>query len=308
MFKAGSLVVLSLAALLSNAQQKVSKKKAPANAENTLLWKIDGNGLTRPSYLFGTIHMICKDDALLSDSMKAAIAACDAVYFEMDLDNIFEMMTGLNKLKMRGDTTLKDLLEPEAYLRVKTFFEKKSTLLPFSILETYKPIMASSLLSEEEMPCDGAVSMEQLIMLEAKKKGKKIKGLETMSEQSGFLDSIPYKYQAAELLKYVDSAATGDNDNALMDALFAAYREQDLNKLESLMVDGEAGMNQYADILLYKRNARWANMLKTLMGGKMLLIAVGAGHLPGEKGVISLLRKAGYSVTPVPNKPTVREI
>lgn len=304
MFRTGSVLLFSLLSLLTNAQKGVNNKKAVPEPENSLLWKIEGNGLAKPSYLFGTIHMICKDDAILSDSMKAVIRNSDVVYFEMDLDNVFEMLSGLGKLKMRGDTTLKDLLSPAEYARVKDYFGKKSTLLPFSVLETYKPIMASSMLSEGEMPCDGAVSMEQLIMTEAKGHGKKIKGLETMNQQSGFLDSIPYKYQAAELLKYVDSSGNDGKEDETMNKLFEAYRNQDLKALEALMVDGEAGMNQFSDILLYNRNRNWVAKLKTLMGEKMLLIAVGAGHLPGEKGVINLLRKAGYKVSPVNNKTT----
>lgn len=301
MIRAGSVFLLTMLAIVGCAQKANNKKDDPGPG-NTLLWKIEGNGLQKPSWLFGTIHMLCKDDAELSDNMKQVISDCDVVYLEMDLDNIFEMMGAFSKLKMTGDTTLRQLLSEVDYAKVKSFFEKKSTLLPFSVLETYKPMMASSLLSEGEMPCEGATSMEQIIMIAAKGKGKKIKGLETMAQQAGFLDSIPYKYQAAELVKYIDSSGTENGDNKEMAELFDAYRNQDLKRLEALMVDSEAGMSSFADILLYNRNATWVLKLKTLMAEKSLLVAVGAGHLPGNKGVISLLRKAGYKVTPVENK------
>ena len=300
MIRAGSVIVLTMLAMVSCAQQKVLKDEpAPGNS---LLWKVEGNGLEKPSWIFGTIHMLCKDDAVLSDNMRQVIRDCDVVYMEMDLDNIFEMMGAFSKLKMTGDTTLRDLLSEKDYSKVKAYFEEKSTLLPFSVLETYKPMMASSLLSEGDLPCEGATSMEQIIMGAAKQQGKKIKGLETMAQQAGFLDSIPYKYQAAELVKYIDSAGTDNGQNTMMDQLFDAYRNQDLKKLEDLMLDSDAGMSSFSDILLYRRNANWVMKLKTLMTDKSLLVAVGAGHLPGEKGVISLLRKAGYTVTPVENK------
>lgn len=300
MIRVGAVFILSLLSMLAEAQ-KNAKKEVPA-ATSSLLWKVEGNGLTKPSWLFGTIHMLCKDDAVLSDNMRQVISDCDVVYMEMDLDNIFEMMGAMSKMKMTGDTTLRDLLSENDYKKVKSYFEEKSTMLPFSVLETYKPMMASSLLSEGEMPCEGAISMEQVIMGAAKEKGKKIKGLETMAQQAGFLDSIPYKYQAAELVKYIDSADTEKGENQLMNQLFDAYRNQDLKKLEELMLDGDAGMSSFADILLYRRNANWVFKLKTLMADRSLLVAVGAGHLPGEKGVINLLRKAGYTVTPVENK------
>lgn len=300
MIRVGAVFILSLLSMLAEAQ-KNAKKEVPA-ATSSLLWKVEGNGLTKPTWLFGTIHMLCKDDAVLSDNMKQVINDCEVVYMEMDLDNIFEMMGAMTKMKMTGDTTLRDLLSENDYKKVKSYFEEKSTLLPFSVLETYKPMMASSLLSEGDLPCEGAISMEQVIMGAAKEKGKKIKGLETMAQQAGFLDSIPYKYQAAELVKYIDSADTDKGENQLMNQLFDAYRNQDLKKLEELMLDGDAGMSSFADILLYRRNINWVMKLKTLMLDKSLLVAVGAGHLPGEKGVINLLRKAGYTVTPVENK------
>src|SRR4026207_1005623 len=114
------------------------------NKENkTLLWKISGNGLEKPSYLFGTIHLLCADDAKLSTNMKKAISECDEVYFEVDLDNMMEMLLAVNKMTMTGDTTLRDLLSDDDYKKVKDYFESKGSLLPFSMLETYKPLLAA---------------------------------------------------------------------------------------------------------------------------------------------------------------------
>ena len=87
-----------------------------------------------------------------------------------------------------------------------------------------------------------------------------------------------------------------------MKEMFDAYKKQDLKKLEDLMVETDAGMAGFTDLLLYHRNQNGVKRLKTLMLEKSLVIAVGAGHLPGEKGVINLLRKEGYTVTPVENK------
>src|SRR5688572_14293258 len=161
------------------------------NENNTLLWKISGNGLDKPSYLFGTIHMLCANDAILSNNLKKAIRNSDEIYFEVDMDNLFEMVGAMSKMKMLGDTTLKDLLTEAEYQRVKEYFESKGSMLPFSMLETFKPILAASTLQEGSMPCDETAMMEQVIMQEAKASDKKIKGLETMSFQAGVLDSIP---------------------------------------------------------------------------------------------------------------------
>lgn len=301
MKKISALLLVSLVALTTFAQ---SEKE-----NNTLLWKISGNGLNKPSYLFGTIHMICADDAILSDNMKKAINDCDEVYFEVDMDNLFEMIGVLNKMKMQGDTTLKDLLNEKDYQKVKAYFETKGSMLPFSMLETYKPMLAASTLEEGSMPCETTAMMEQVIMKEAKQYNKKIKGLETMSYQAGVLDSIPYKLQAEQLVEYIDKANKGENDDTELKEMFKAYKSQDLSKLEELMVETEAGMSGFTDILLYHRNQNWVEKLKLLLPNKSLLIAVGAGHLPGKKGVINLLRSEGYQVTPVENKTSrIKEI
>jgi uncharacterized protein len=296
-----SVLLLSLLSLSA-----VSQKNAD---NNTLLWKISGNGLERPSYLFGTIHMLCAEDAQLSYNFKKAIQECDEVYFEVDMDNLFEMFGALSKMKMRGDTTLKDLLEEDDYLKVKKYFEKKHSLLPFATLETFKPILAASTLEEGSMPCDNTTMMEQVIMEEARNYEKKIRGLETMSFQAGVLDSIPYKIQAEQLLNYINSAEKGEKADKQIEEMFEAYKKQDLKKLEELMVDMDAGMAGFTDIMLYHRNQNWVIKLKKLLPEKALVIAVGAGHLPGNKGVINLLRKEGYTVTPVENKLSrVKEI
>jgi uncharacterized protein YbaP (TraB family) len=144
--------------------------------------------------------------------------------------------------------------------------------------------------------------MEQVIMKEAKKYDKQILGLETMAYQAGVLDSIPYKLQAEQLLEYIDRAGKGGKEEDELAEMFRAYKNQDLQKLESLMKNSDAGMSAFTDIMLYHRNQNWVEKLKTILPAKSVLIAVGAGHLPGDKGVINLLRKEGYKLTPVDNK------
>ncbi|MBS1620690.1 MAG: TraB/GumN family protein [Bacteroidetes bacterium] len=280
-----------------------SQNLNPLNGNNkALLWKISGNGLSKPSYLFGTIHMLCEEDAILSDSLKMAIQNCDDVYLEIKMDDLIGMLGAFGKMKMVGDTTFSDLLSPEEYEKVKNYFENKKSIIPFSMLETFKPILAASMLESSSLSCGTPVAMEQLIMEEAKKHEKEIKGLETLSFQAGLLDSIPYALQAKQLVNYIDSAATGTDETKEFNVLLDAYKKEDLDKLEELTRESDVGLSRYTDILLYNRNRNWVKQLNSLMQGKSLVIAVGAGHLPGEQGVINLLKKEGYNVTPIPNK------
>ena len=294
----GSVFLLSLISIVGISQG------GPRNSKeaNTLLWKITGKDLKQPSYLFGTIHMFCSDDEVLSDSLKYVISKCDEVYLEVDISDIFEMIGAIGQMKMRDDTTLSDLLTKKDYEKVKNYFEKNSSMMPFSMLETFKPILAASTIAESALTCESVVFMEQLIADEAKKSDKKLKGLETMSYQAGILDNIPYKQQAMELVKYIDNLNDDKGADKEMEEMVSAYKNQDLKKMEELMMKSDIGVNNYTDILLYNRNRNWVAKLKTLLPSKALVIAVGAGHLPGEQGLINLLRKEGYTVTPVDNK------
>jgi uncharacterized protein YbaP (TraB family) len=280
------------------------------SSNNTLLWRITGNGLAKPSYLFGTIHMMCADDVALSDSLRIAIHKADKVYLELDMDNMLEMLGALGKMKMNGDTTLADLLTKEEYDKVKKFFTAKGGMLPFSMLETFKPMLAASTMMEQSMSCDNMISMEQLIMQEAKEGDTEIKGLESMAFQMSIFDSIPYKFQAQQLVKYVEENGKDDGSKEL-EKLTKAYRSQDLKKLEELTKSDEMMGERFSHILLYGRNEKWVKKLQDLLPKNALVVAVGAGHLPGDKGVINLLRKAGYKVEPVKNemvKKKVKEI
>jgi uncharacterized protein len=212
------------------------------------------------------------------------------------------MMQAVQKMKMRNDTTLSDLLSDSDYKKVKAFFVSKSSIIPFSILETYKPMLAASMIMQTSTECDNAVSMEQIIMQEAKENKKEIKGMETMAYQLSIFDSIPYEVQAKQLLSFISDNDTEDKASKEYDEMASAYRNQDLSKLEALINKEEFGIGNFADLLLYNRNKNWVISMDKIFANNSAVIAVGAGHLPGEKGVISLLKKAGYKVEPMENK------
>jgi len=308
----GLLSVLSAGSQVKTSRTTTSKNKStngkPAKAgvlENTLLWEISGNGLEKPSYLFGTMHLLCADDAKLSVNLKKAIREADRIYFEIDMDDMSQMIGAMKYARMNDNTKLSDLLTKEEFARVKAYFDKSKSILPFSMMERLKPYMLTSLIGETGMECEQTNGMEMIIMQEANKYDKEIKGLETAEFQASLFDSIPYEKQAKELLNYIDSMDFHKNSTS---ELVKVYREQDLKKMEALTVKTEGGIGQYLDLLVYNRNRRWLEQLKTILSEKCTLVAVGAGHLPGENGMISLLRKAGYTVKPLKNTPPATKV
>jgi len=108
--------------------------------------------------------------------------------------------------------------------------------------------------------------------------------------------------QATQLLSFINDSESEAKASKDYEEMASAYRNQELDKLEKLINKEEHGIQQFTDILLYKRNDNWVKKMDGIFSSGPAVIAVGAGHLPGEKGVINLLRKAGYKVEPVENR------
>lgn len=279
-----------LLAIAAMSQKNVS--------ENTLLWEVSGNGLKQPSYIFGTMHLMCAADTKLSDNLKTVIKESDQIYFEIDMDNFMEMLGAMKYLKMNGNKKLQDLLTEEEYKKVKDYFVKNPGIIPLDMMQYFKPYFISSMISEKSMACAKEGGMEQSIMEESKQYKKEIKGLETVEFQASVFDSIPYELQAKELVKYLDSA---DKNNDNTKELIAVYKSQDLKKIQELTEKEEGGTSQFMDLLLYNRNTDWVQKISNIIPGGKVLFAVGAAHLPGEKGLINQLRKKGFTLKPMDN-------
>ena len=290
-----------LSALLSSCIFSASAQNAPDrnnDSTQTLLWKISGKGLSKPSYLFGTMHILCAEDAQLSEGLKKAISNCDEIYFEIDLSDMKGMLNSLKYLRMKNETKLSDLLNADDYAKVKSYFAKHVSMLPFGMLEHFKPLLISSMIEEQDMGCKTTDGMEMEIMKDSNAAKKKINGLETVEFQAQLFDSIPYQKQAKDLVSYIDSIHEYSKS---MDTLMQVYKTQNLIKINELSRTGDPTVSDYIDLLLNDRNKNWVKEMDSVLPHKSFLFAVGAAHLPGEKGVIELLRNKGYMVTPLKN-------
>ena len=266
--------------------------------ENSLLWEVSGNGLAHPSYLFGTFHLMCKDDIHLSKQLKTALAQSDTVYMEMDMDDPSTMLGGLLFMNMKDGKTLEQLYTPAEYKKVKAFFTD-SLHTPISFLQSMKPMLLEALLYPKLMPCKSVSGVEEELMKIAKQEKKEIKGLETMEFQASVFDSIPYAEQAKELLNAIDSLSSY---KTMFDTMMNVYKSQRIDEIETLFNKSEFGMKDHQDILLNDRNKNWVKQLKVITKTTNVFVAVGAGHLVGKEGLISLLRKEGYTVKPLQNQ------
>ena len=272
--------------------------------ENALLWEITGHGLKKPSYLYGTIHMIPKADFFLTDATKQAIASSDKVVFEIDMkemSNPMMLFSIMSKAMMPRGQRLRDLISAEDYALVKIRFD--SLGLPLPMLETVKPMFLSAMVDGGDNPMDTTsksanTAYEVEIMRIAEKQKKEMGGLETLAFQMSIFDSIPYKTQAEMLVKAIKSVNKGDSEFRTM---IDMYKNQDIESMaQSIKSDENGGeLSHFENILLTKRNISWIPLIAKMSALKPTLYAVGAGHLGGEKGVINLLRKEGFTVRPL---------
>lgn len=275
------------------------EKIATNKDDNTLLWEISGNGMAKPSYLFGTFHLMCKDDIRFSENLKKALSNSKEVYFEMDLDDPANTLGAMFYMNMKDGVTLKDLYTPEEYSRVEHYF-KDSLQTGMAMMERIKPTMLQSFLYPKMIACKSISGVEMEVMALAAKDKKEIKGFETIAFQTSVFDSIPYKDQAKELLNIIDSV---DSYTQYFDTMLNVYKEQQLSELQKMFSDPQFNVGEAnQEILLDKRNMNWVQQLKNILPKNSVFIAVGAGHLVGEKGLIELLKKEGYNMRPLLNK------
>ena len=293
------VIILSCCIFFSGCKSQPKKLLAKKNNDNnTLLWQVSGKDLKNPSYLFGTFHLLCKDDIKFSEQLKSALQTADKVYMEMDMDDPSTMLSGLLYMNMKGGKKLKDLYTEAEYQKVENYF-RDSVGIPIMMLQSIKPYFLVAMLYPKMMNCKTASGVEEELVNIAKENKKEIKGLETIQFQSSVFDSIPYEWQAKELLKNIDSFPMYKKE---FDTMRLEYRNQQLSAMENLLAKSEFGSDKYEDILLNKRNINWVGQLKNIMKKESVFVAVGAGHLVGEKGLLNLLRKEGYTVEPLMNK------
>lgn len=262
--------------------------------EKSLLWKISGNGLKHHSYLYGTIHVTC--DATLPEKVKNALDKTDQLCLELDMDDTnmqTEMMSGM---MMKNGVTMQSLASKEDFEIVDAFLTKN---LGFSakMLNTLKPFMVSAMLYPKMISCE-MQSVEGELMKFAKEQKEETIGLETVTEQLNVFDAIPYQDQMNELVKTAKSDL--DKDRNELNKMLELYKTEDVEAMYTFTQQSENVLtSQFDDELLNSRNQNWIARISKIASEKATFFGVGAAHLGGEKGVINLLRKYGFTVEPV---------
>lgn len=259
----------------------------------SLLWSVSGNGLKAPSYVYGTIHLICPDDFKISSTLKDKIKVAKSVYLEMDMDDP-SMLMKMASLSIMKEHSLKDLLSETDY-RILANYVTDSVGLPMILFNNMKPLLLMSALYTKVVPCANPKSYEDAFMQMAKEQHKEVKGLETIEDQMGVFDKIP---DSAEAQMLVEMITTMPKQRAEFAKMVEDYKKQDINALQEKLNESPEWKG-FEDVLLVNRNKNWIPIMQAAMLQGTQFFAVGAGHLPGKTGIIQLLQDAGFTVKPV---------
>ncbi len=290
------LALISLILISTTTFGQVKTKKYPS-----IFWEISGNGLKKPSYLFGTMHVSSKLAFHLSDSFYVAIRNAEVVALE---NNPESWQEGMNEYDLNAyDEYPKgqngwNAEMPRDYFTIQTLrigkYEKKLELALFM-----KPAVINNLLyrnnSGRGSDFEEDTYLDLYIYQTGKRLGKKIAGVEEYAESMRLMGEA-YKDAAIEVSRK-EKSFDYDEEYSLH-KLQEAYRLGDLDLLDSINKLNSQS-DAFDEKFLYRRNEIQANSIDSILKKNSLFVGVGAAHLPGERGVIELLRKKGYRLRPI---------
>jgi uncharacterized protein YbaP (TraB family) len=262
--------------------------------DKALLYEVTGPGLSQPSYLYGTFHLICPTDLQITEAMKKAMGRTQQVYLELDMDDPAMMGSMQKAMLMPNGKTVKDLLNPDDYAVLDTYLKQKMSM-GLAQLGMLKPIGLLSMMYMTMLPCQPA-SYDMTFAQMAATDKKEVRGLESLDDELAALDKIPLEEQLKGL---VDMAKNPDEAKKEFTNMIELYKSHDLNKLMNTMKTSQfsgGDYTQFEESLLADRNTKWIPVIEKAAKDKPTFFAFGAGHLGNEKGIINLLRQGGYTV------------
>lgn len=305
----GTDMLAELATSDPAAYEKISTEAQALGNTQALLWRVEKTGIA-PSYLFGTMHLTDRRITALSPAVTDAFKTAKALVLEVgDLSPsavaaAMTATTGAGIIYSDG-STLESRLSAEEFATVTKVVESNG--LPGDAAKMLKPWLVSTLMSisdcERRQAASGAKVLDMQLADRAKAAGIPVTGLETIEQQLSALAGIPEDQQLQMLrvsLKYY--ARTAD----LMETMLQLYLKRNMgaampfqSQLASRMDIPDSAFDGFKKSLLVDRNARMSANAASVLDKGNAFIAVGALHLPGKTGLVSLLREAGYTLVPV---------
>lgn len=285
------------------------------SASAQLLYKISGKDLKAPSYIIGTFHLANATFVDKIAGVKDALTATDQVFGEVPFDDMLnpDSLKVMQTAMMLPDgQTLKTVLSAEQYKKLDAVLTQMmgvglsnpqvnaqmGKMSPAALSAQLQVFMFMQKHMGEFDPSHG---FDQYFQTQAKHNNEPIGGLETVAFQITLLyKSYDMQRQVEQLMCMIDNM---DFYEKIVEKMAKAFYAQDINALKAAMEEKlgntcDATPKEWAQ-LNDNRNADWVRKMPAIMAAKPTFFAVGAGHLPGPKGVLQLLKDIGYTVEAV---------
>ena len=304
----GNNILDELKAADPAAYQRVRDEGAAIPNGKGIFWKVEKDGIS-PSWLMGTMHVTDPRVLAMPEPARRVWPQAQTVIVESDeiLDEKKAMASLFAKpeLTMLTDgSTITGMLSTADAKRLEDGLKSRGLALP--LVARMQPWMISSFVSlpacEMARKAQGASFLDKRIAEDATAEGKTLVGLETMEEQLSAMASLPLKFHIDAL---IETLALGTRMNDAVETMVQLYLSGDigltmpmLKTLTPAGTDPDRGYAAFEQRIIIDRNHVMAERAVPHFARGHVFMAVGALHLPGEEGVIALLRKAGYTVTP----------
>lgn len=262
----------------------------------SLLWKITGNGLQQPAWIYGTMHVRDSRVFHLPAGWEDKLTTSGRLLLELNPTEQADPVRMMEWMSAPEDSTLEQLLTEEKSQKLKRYVED-SLHLPWQMVNRLKPFFLFAMVQESQMAQDMPVALDLWLARVASEKKVPVSGLETLEEQLTTLNKLSLHSQAgmlAELIEQTPNSGEKESENQLMNAYLSGNLEQ-----MAVMARNWDADPLFRHEVLEVRNLRMKERIQeTLSSQGSAFIAVGALHLPGESGLIRGLQNAGFTVTP----------
>jgi uncharacterized protein len=261
--------------------------------ENALFWKISGNGLSQPSYLYGTIHIICADQVVVPDTVFQAFISSKEIFFEA----VFRRKDGdtTNTIFMEK-RTLKSLIGKRNFEKIKSFLDSYRPISEEK-LDKIKPFEVERLLLAASLGCR-TIQFDDTLKKLANQNHLLISGLENSKDHNKPIDNVPLWQQADNLLNRYQQIIEG---KSTLPFDIDLYLKQNITEIyEQGYYKADGSKREEAKYFLDERNLKWIPVIVDAIKKEQAFFVFGCSHLVGANGIIGLLRAKGYTLTPVP--------
>lgn len=289
-----SLITIFFVGIFVSRTQEVKTTSFPMK-ESSLLWKIEGPGIEKPSYLYGTMHLIEKEYFFFPEKLEKIIKKSDQIVLEIadqptaqEAEQMVTLKEGtfFDFFTSEETDSIFKWAQDEMKMDEKSFRAMMLKKKPFFVVQLVDYIQLMGKTESYELTIDKI----------AKDNNIEVKGFETIEQQMSIFDNLTEDQQSEMVMEAIRNSG---KSLKLIERMEKMYVGQNVDSLYMLVDNEDDVLSEEQASILDDRNANWIPQIVTLIADKKTFIAVGAAHLGGPNGVIRLLERKGYTLTPV---------